>query len=253
MPNDLTDRVEPGLTGLRRDKPHITLHCGSWGPRRSPETVARREYTYVYSVVRLALDRESVLAAGYEVACREGLEALGIRSVAATLGATPMALYRYVADASDLRNAVLELFLGSVPLDPASVEDLARWAHAFRAWLTVAPGLPRLVLLRWFELPRLLGTVESLLNVLAAVGLHDFDLVASANALFSYVLARGELEEAVRAPGVDRDLSWGGDDTVRPLLAALRDEYEVARLDAHFHFGLELLLVGIVDRPDEAA
>jgi hypothetical protein len=32
------------------------------------------------------------------------------------------------------------------------------------------------------------------------------------------------------------------------LLNSLREEYEVARLDEHFSFGLELLLRGLLDR-----
>jgi sugar phosphate isomerase/epimerase len=98
------------------------------------------------------------------------------------------------------------------------------------------------VFIRWFELPPLLDLVESLLQVFAHAGQDGFELVAAANALFSYVLARGELEEAVRSAGVDRSLSWG---TSRPLLSSLRREYEVARLDEHFDYGLGLLLRGL--------
>ena len=126
------------------------------------------------------------------------------------------------------------------------VDDLSRWAHAFRAWLMDVPGLSRLVLIRWFELPSLLDTVEALLDVFHRVGLEGFDLVAAANSLFSYVLSRGELEEAVRASGVRRSLPWENGDTPRPLLNSLRGEYEVARLDEHFDFGLELLLSGLL-------
>jgi hypothetical protein len=87
------------------------------------------------------------------------------------------------------------------------------------------------VLVRWYELPPLLDTVEALLEVFHRVGLEGFDLVAAANALFSYVLSRGELEETVRASGVRRALPWDNGDAPRPLLNSLRGEYEVARLE----------------------
>jgi hypothetical protein len=157
-----------------------------------------------------------------------------------------MALYRYVSDAGDLRDAVLARLCESLPARPHSIDDLSRWAHAFRAWLVDVPGLSRLVLIRWFELPALLDVVEALLEVFSRVGLEGFDLVAAANSLFSYVLSRGELEEAVRASGVRRSLPWEDGDALHPLLNALRDEYEVARLDEHFDFGLELLLSGLL-------
>jgi hypothetical protein len=154
-----------------------------------------------------------------------------------------MALYRYVADAADLHDAVLGVLFESLPAPPTSVGDLTEWARAFRAWLTDVPGLPRLVSVRWFELAPLLDLVESLLQVFAQAGRDDFELVAAANALFSYVLARGELEEAIRSAGVGRQLSWG---TSRPLLSSLRREYEVARLDEHFDYGLGLVLRGLL-------
>jgi hypothetical protein len=157
-----------------------------------------------------------------------------------------MALYRYVSDAGDLRDAVLARLCESLPVRPDSIDDLPRWAHAFRAWLIDVPGLSRLVLIRWFELPSLLDMVEALLEVFNRVGLEGFELVAAANSLFSYVISRGELEEAVRASGVRRSLPWENGDTPRPLLNSLRGEYEVARLDEHFDFGLELLLRGLL-------
>jgi hypothetical protein len=157
-----------------------------------------------------------------------------------------MALYRYVSDAGDLRDAVLARLCESLPGRPNSIAELPHWAHEFRAWLLDVPGLSRLVLIRWFELPALLDTVEALLEVFSRVGLEGFELVAAANALFSYVLSRGELEEAVRAAGVRRALPWDNGDAARPLLDALRSEYEVARLDEHFDYGLELLLRGLL-------
>jgi TetR/AcrR family transcriptional regulator, tetracycline repressor protein len=193
--------------------------------------------------MRSTLDRPAILAAGVELVRRDGVEALGVRAVAGAVGATPMALYRYVADAADLHDAVLEVLFQSLPPPPLSADDLTEWARAFRAWLAEVPGLPRLVSIRWFELPPLLDLVESLLQVFAHAGQDGFELVAAANALFSYVLARGELEEAVRSAGVDRSLSWG---TSRPLLTSLRREYEVARLDEHFDYGLGLLLRGLL-------
>jgi AcrR family transcriptional regulator len=200
-----------------------------------------RAYT---ELVRRPLDRSVVLESAYELARREGIDAPGIRSVASDLGTTPMALYRYVADVEDLHCAVLDLVLASSPLTPTRYDEIRPWADTFRAWLAEVPGLSRLALLRWFELPPLLDCVEALLRCFADEGFEGSELVVAANATFTYVLARGEIEEAVREKGVQRSLptAWPGD---RPLLASLRDEYDVAQLDRHFARGLELLLLGL--------
>jgi AcrR family transcriptional regulator len=201
--------------------------------------------------VRTTLDRSTIVFAGCQLARRDGLETVGVRSVAGAVGVTPMALYRHVSDADDLHAAVLAELCESLPNRPESIDDLRRWAHNFRAWLIGVPGLPRLILIRWFELPPLLDIVEALLEVFSRVGLAGFELVAAANSLFSYVLARAELEETVRASGVHRSLRWDHDGTPRPLLDSLRDEYAVARLDEHFDFGLQLVLDGLLGRPQE--
>lgn len=202
--------------------------------------------------MRSTLDRATILSAGCELARREGVEALGVRAIAGSVGVTPMALYRHVKDAVDLRDAVLASLCESLPAPPDTVDDLLRWSHEFRAWLLDVPGLPSLVLIRWFELPPVLNLVESLLAVFDRAGLHGFELVAAANALFSYVLARAELEEAVRASGVRRSLRWAQDQATRPLLSSLRDEYAVARLDEHFDFGVRLVLSGLLGHVNEA-
>ena len=181
------------------------------------------------------------------------MEALGIRSVAGIVGTTPMALYRYVADATDLRDAVLERLFVSLPTRPGSVDDLGSWARQFRGWLLEVPGLSRLVLIRWFELAPMLDLVEALLKVFRDVGLKGFELVAAANSVFSYVLARGQLEEAVRASGVRRALRWEAGEAERPLLDSLRGEYEIARLDEHFDFGLRLVLTGLLEHTPRVA
>jgi AcrR family transcriptional regulator len=202
--------------------------------------------------VTATLNRATVLTAGCRLARHDGVDAVGIRSVAGAIGVTPMALYRHVTNAGDLRDAVLQRLSESLPASPDSVEELRRWAHDFRTWLLDVPGLARVVLLSWFDLPALLDTVEGLLRVFNGIGLNGFELVAAGNSLFAYVLARAELEEAVRASGVRRSLSWPEGQAQRPLLDSLRDEYEVARLDEHFDFGLQVLIDGLLGHRDEA-
>ena len=84
-------------------------------------------------MVTTALDRTAVVDAACRLARRDGLDAVGIRAVAGEAGVTPMALYRHIADAADLRNAVLTRLCESLPAAPGSADGIALWAHAFRA------------------------------------------------------------------------------------------------------------------------
>ena len=169
------------------------------------------------------------------------------------LGVTPMALYRYVSDAADLRDSVLAVLLASLPAPPVSLDRLPGWASDFRGWLREVPGLARVVLLRWFDLPPLLDVLEALLELFDEVGYEGFELVAAANSVFTWVLARSELEEAVRSSGVHRSLQWETTGVTRPRLISNRREYEVARLDEHFDYGLTLLLRGLLVPPGTPA
>jgi AcrR family transcriptional regulator len=189
------------------------------------------------------LSAESVVAAGVSLVRREGLDAVGVRAVAGELGVTPMALYRYVADGSALRAAVVASILEGlpdVPADGAAGERLRRWAHGARAALAAHPGTARHLLLHWTEEPRALDVVEQLLATCTGAGAAD--AVAAANAVFTYTLMRVEAEQAVRAGGVRRRLARLEE---HPLLRANAGEYAVARVDEHFAFGLDALLAGI--------
>lgn len=57
---------------------------------------------------RAALTREAVVAATRDLIIQEGLNAVSLRRVAATLGVTAPALYAYVADKRDLLRGVAE-------------------------------------------------------------------------------------------------------------------------------------------------
>jgi hypothetical protein len=79
--------------------------------------------------------------------------------------------------------------------------------------------------------------------------------VAAVNAVFTYVLMRAEAEESIRqAKVVERRLPRGARSDARwPRLKANASEYEVARLDVHFAYGLDVILLGIDRRQNARA
>jgi AcrR family transcriptional regulator len=172
-----------------------------------------------------------------------------VRALAARLKVTPMALYRHLPDGEALSAAVLDLLLTGLPALPPQgkpLEQLGAWAAAARAMLQTCRGLAHHLLLHWFELPRALEVVESLLGAAEALGFEGFEAVAASNAVFTFVLMRVTLEESLREANVlQRKLP-----ALRglPRLARNAAEYRVARIDAHFDYGLGLLLEGLERR-----
>jgi AcrR family transcriptional regulator len=90
---------------------------------------------------RGSLTRELILDAA-EALAREGFDALTMRSVAARLGAAPMALYNHFADKDELVDALLDRVLGRFAPQPSGgdwQEDLKAFARAHRKVLTDHP------------------------------------------------------------------------------------------------------------------
>jgi len=192
------------------------------------------------------LDLSVITRTGVDVVASHGWDGLSTRSVATALGVTPMALYRYVADAAELRDAVLESIVAASAAVRSTgdlASDLADWARRFRRDLEPHPGVAAHLLIAWFDCPAALDRVESLLALAAEHGIEGFEAVARTNAVFTYVLMRCEAERVIRAAGVVRR-SLRDDGTGRPRrhLRILASHYTTARFDAHFEFGLRALV-----------
>lgn len=196
------------------------------------------------------LSTEAVIEGGVASVREEGLARLSLRSLAERLGVTPMALYRHVDTAQALEESVVDAILALVP----GVSERGKWSGAAHAWAEAArpvlvthPGVSRYVLTHWFHLPRVLDWLEGLLAAAERGGMTGFPAVAAVNAVFTYVLMRAEAEEAIRQAGVvERKLPRGRRSEARwPRLKAHAPEYEVAKLDVHFAYGLNVILLGI--------
>lgn len=93
------------------------------------------------STARRKLTLDDVVAAGLGVAHTDGLYALTMRAVATRLGASPMGLYRHVADRAELIDRVADASLADLELPPAPPDD------GLRDWIvTVLDRLRELML-----------------------------------------------------------------------------------------------------------
>lgn len=80
---------------------------------------------------RQFLTRKAVVAAGRRIVEADGMDALTIRRVATDLGATPMALYRHVADKRELMLAILDDVAEGLPEPPQTGEPRERLVGLF--------------------------------------------------------------------------------------------------------------------------
>lgn len=191
-------------------------------------------------------DRDDVVAAGLRVVRRHGWAGLSVRAVATELGVTPMALYRVFSRAEQLRAAVADE--AARPLTPQALDDvtasLRAWAHDAHRHLRALPGVAAHVTATWTELPGWLDVFEGLLGMCSRDGTDGADDVATANAVFAYVLARVQLAET--ASQRKRRLRHLRQDPGRyPLMAANMSEFAACEIDRHFSIGLDALLVGL--------
>jgi AcrR family transcriptional regulator len=189
-----------------------------------------------------------VAQAGLRVVRRQGWASVSLASVATDLGVTPMALYRVVSDADELRRLIANT--PGLRLQPhfqatALVDALHTWAVDAHHELARLPGLTTYVLHEWTELPAWLTIVESFLAHADADGLTGQPAVATVNAVFAYVLARSQLREGVTK---QRRLQPLRDEPDRyPHIRAQRHEFQTARTDKAFRFGLDALCAGLRD------
>ncbi len=191
-----------------------------------------------------------IAAAGGRLVRREGVAAITMRSVAAAVGTTPMALYRCFESGEALRQASVDHALRSIR-DPSPDGTPRRrfiaWADQTRARLRPVDGLAAACLADWPELREGCRVMERLVVVAADHTPDQSEQVAIAHAVFSYTLAGSIADQAAfrrrrrtTLPAVQRA------PRIFPRLA--RMQAEVTRIDSSHEFlhGLEQILDGLL-------
>ena len=188
--------------------------------------------------------------AGARVARRDGVDGVTMRSVAAAVGVTPMALYRCFDSADAVRSAAVSAALERVPNPPIEGSVSARlsaWAHTARRRLRATPGLATACLTDWPELREGCRMIEGLLAVAAVHTENPREQVAIANAVFVYAVTRAMAERAVLARGRERTLPAVDAEPRRfPLLSKVQHQFRTIDTDRHFTIGLDALLDGLL-------
>lgn len=204
----------------------------------------------------IRLNRERVLYGALQVADRDGLERLTIRSLAQYLGAKPMSLYYYVANKEEILDGIVDLVFAEIDLPSDDVgwkkamrqrTDSARWVLARHPWATplmesrANPG------------PANLGHHDAVLGILRRSG-FSVEAAAHVYSLLDSYLYGFALEEA--SLPFDKDTASEVTTAIMARFAGGEYPYLVESATEHvlqpgfdrgdeFEFGLDLILDGI--------
>ena len=222
----------------------------AWGraerPRRGPKP---------------GLSLERIVAAGIHLAVTDGLGSVSMGRVAAELGASTMALYRYVPAKDDLLTLMVDTALGAPPWgdEPAAGwrAGMARWAAGIRAayrrhpWVLRVPVSGPLLLC-----PNNVAWLNDALTCLAGTPLPEQQKLSAVLLVSGFVRNEATLSEDIAAssggepgvPGYGAAMSAligpDGFPALRQAIAsgALDDD---DGLDGEFRFGLDRILDGL--------
>ncbi len=207
---------------------------------------------------------EDVVQMAIQIADDEGLAALTMHAVAARLGFTTMAIYRYFPNKEALYDAIVDAGIGLPPRPSEPRGDwraeVSQWAHAKRAMMCARPWLAKLPFIAAPHGPNWLSWLEALTQPLASMGLIPADVGQMISVVDGYTRgasdtsislararARGTSDEQWAA-AVGADLGRALGDPRFPAFAALLtapSDGQPRSMDESFDFGLQRVLDGI--------
>jgi AcrR family transcriptional regulator len=228
--------------------------AAAWGVRERP-----------HKGPKPALSLARIVDAGVRVADTEGLDAVSMGRVAASLNTAPMSLYRHVSSKEELIRLMVDAAWGDSPGPLLAGEDwragLSRWAWAMRAALRCHPWAARLPISGLPIMPREIAWFEDALACLAGTGLTEARKASVIMLLSGYVrnlaATEADIAAAVAASGLSLD-EWMA--SYPRMLGQLADPRRFPALtafiaagvfdaadgpDDEFVFGLDRILDGI--------
>lgn len=213
---------------------------------------------------KAALTPDDVVRAAVEIADAEGLSAVTMHAVAAKIGFTTMAIYRYFPNKETLLDAVIDAGTGQPPAFRSPRADwrteVREWSLAKRAMLCARPWLAELPFVAAPHGPNWLSWLEAITDSLSRTSLNLSDIGPVLSIVDGFT--RGASDTAISlarakakgitpeewAAGVGADLGRAIGDPRFPKFAAVitaPSDEQPRSLEESFTFGLELVLDGI--------
>jgi AcrR family transcriptional regulator len=122
---------------------------------------------------RAQLTRERVVAAGIELADRDGIESISMRRLAQELGVEAMSLYTHVRNKDDLLDGMVDAVIGEIPTGADGADwktSLRRMVLAARAIVLTHPWVPGPIQSRTTPGPATMRYVNTVIGVLREGG-----------------------------------------------------------------------------------
>jgi AcrR family transcriptional regulator len=197
------------------------------------------------------LSKAEILEAALALVDEEGLEALSMRRVAASIGVSPMGLYRHVATRDEIVQGIADMALEDIDIE---LDATGTWDAQLKAvfiqiheTLLAHPGLIHVLHVQPISAERALDTVEALLGILRGSGFSGEEAVAIVGALQSYTFgftvqqrARIGTEEGQHVKRLKALPT-----SEYPNLLELAGDFGNWTTEQHFEYGLDRLLQGI--------
>jgi TetR/AcrR family transcriptional regulator, tetracycline repressor protein len=211
-------------------------------PQQSPVPVPSPPEPYVAPSPRRApwgtISREEIIRAAVTTVSAGGYEEMTIRSLAAELGVSPMALYRHIRDKDDLLDEVVDRLLARAWRPAAPEDDWQAWvteaAAKLRAFLVSQPAALHVYLQHPVVSPAAVERMNAMLHVLRRTGAGEAAARRAYGAVHTYTIGFAALE-ASRARSADG----------RGDVNSLARELAAYTTTGQFMDGLRYLLDGI--------
>ncbi len=204
---------------------------------------------------RRPLNRERVLAAAVDFVDREGLEALSMRKLGATLGVEAMSLYNHVPNKDALLDGMVEVLLREMEIPPENEDWEARVREAYRRLRRLAHEHPNVFPLLIIRPPDTMDgawLVEEFLETLQQAGFGVRAALQAYRTLTSFTVGYviSEIRGFAMEPGGDRHGARGLPSGNFPRLSELSPHLGGVDRDAEFEGGLDIILSGLRPHPE---
>ena len=210
------------------------------------------------------LTLDQIVEAAVRIADTEGLGSVSMSKVAAEVGVTAMALYRYVGNKDELLALMVDAGLGDPPDIPRPGQGwragLAEWGWAEGAAYRRHPWAPRAPIAGLPMLPHQVAWMDRGLRCLAGTGLSEQHKLSAilliSNLVRSYVMLEVDLGSVTEGAAGSESDPMAGFAALAPLLSPQRFPALVTAfasgaldnadpVDDELGFGLERVLDGI--------
>lgn len=187
------------------------------------------------SAGRARLDRDSIVAAGLELAATSATSTISVRELGAHLGADPTAIYRHFRSKEQLMEALLDELtqrsVSSVTADPSDWrERLRQLAASTLTYYTAHPAIGAEAIVLTTHGPGELDAIEIMLEAFSTAGLSGDDVVRHYALMASHVLSSAA--GIARARGERGDAPMTGPWFDGPILADPRTHPRIASFSA---------------------